>query len=115
LPDIGRVRKLLTKEDLFVIIQDIFMSETAEIADVVLPAAAWGEKTGCFTVADRTVHILAGGLSERMGCSKALLQYKGKPLYRRAFDLLSPVCSDVYVSARIGQDFDVPTIYDDVF
>src|SRR5579862_394112 len=57
LPDLHRVRKLLTKKDLFVIVQDIFLSETAEIADVVLPAAAWGEKTGCFTNVDRTVHI----------------------------------------------------------
>lgn len=57
LPDLNRIRKLLTKEDLFVIVQDIFMTETAEIADVVLPAACWGEKTGCFTNVDRTVHI----------------------------------------------------------
>ena len=33
------------------------MTETTELADVVLPAALWGEKTGCFTNADRTVHI----------------------------------------------------------
>lgn len=57
LPDLHRVRKLLTKDDLFVIVQDIFLTETAEIADVVLPAAAWGEKTGCYTNVDRTVHI----------------------------------------------------------
>lgn len=33
------------------------MTETAELADVVLPAAAWAEKTGTFTNADRTVHL----------------------------------------------------------
>jgi anaerobic selenocysteine-containing dehydrogenase len=38
-------------------VQDIFRRETAELADVVLPAAAWGEKTGTFTNADRTVHL----------------------------------------------------------
>jgi anaerobic selenocysteine-containing dehydrogenase len=38
-------------------VQDLFLTETAELADVVLPAATWGEKTGCFTNADRTVHI----------------------------------------------------------
>ncbi len=37
--------------------QDIFLTETAALADVVLPAAAWGEKTGTFTNADRTVHL----------------------------------------------------------
>jgi anaerobic selenocysteine-containing dehydrogenase len=57
LPNLGRVRELLTKDDLFVVAQDIFMTETAAIADVVLPAAQWGEKTGCFTNVDRTVHI----------------------------------------------------------
>ena len=57
LPDLGRVRKILEKEDLFVVVQDIFLTETAQRADVVLPAAMWGEKTGCFTNVDRTVHI----------------------------------------------------------
>jgi ferredoxin-nitrate reductase len=57
LPELSRIRKILTKEDLFVIAQDAFMTETAELADVVLPAAIWGEKTGCFTNVDRTVHI----------------------------------------------------------
>ncbi|MCJ1247944.1 hypothetical protein MMC30_005159 [Trapelia coarctata] len=49
LPNLPRVRELLTKPNLFVICQDIFMTETASIADVILPAAMWGEKTGCFT------------------------------------------------------------------
>jgi anaerobic selenocysteine-containing dehydrogenase len=41
----------------FVVVQDIFLTETAQYADVVLPAATWGEKTGTFTNADRTVHL----------------------------------------------------------
>ncbi len=57
LPELTRIRKILQKEDLFMIVQDAFMTETAELADVVLPAAIWGEKTGCFTNVDRTVHI----------------------------------------------------------
>jgi ferredoxin-nitrate reductase len=57
LPDLPRIRNILQKESLFVIVQDAFMTETTELADVVLPAAIWGEKTGCFTNADRTVHI----------------------------------------------------------
>lgn len=57
LPDLGRVRKILEKENLFVIVQDAFMTETAVYADVVLPAALWGEKTGTFTNIARTVHI----------------------------------------------------------
>ncbi|TKA66472.1 hypothetical protein B0A49_09842 [Cryomyces minteri] len=57
LPHLERVRELLTKPELFVICQDIFMTESAAIADVVLPAAQWAEKTGCFTNVDRTVHL----------------------------------------------------------
>jgi ferredoxin-nitrate reductase len=57
LPELSRIRKILDKEDLFVVVQDAFMTETARHADVVLPAAIWGEKTGCFTNVDRTVHI----------------------------------------------------------
>ena len=37
--------------------QDLFLTETARFADVVLPGATWGEKTGTFTNADRTVHL----------------------------------------------------------
>ena len=57
LPHLHRVRQLFTKPELFVIAQDIFPNETTAIADVVLPAAQWGEKTGCFTNVDRTVHL----------------------------------------------------------
>jgi anaerobic selenocysteine-containing dehydrogenase len=57
MPDLARIRKILAKEDLFVIVQDGFRTETTELADVVLPAALWGEKQGTFTNADRTVHL----------------------------------------------------------
>ena len=57
LPDLSRVRHILKKNDLFVVVQDAFMTETAQLADVVLPTAIWAEKTGCYTNADRTVHI----------------------------------------------------------
>ena len=57
LPELRRIRDILTQERLFLVVQDIFLSETAQLADVVLPAATWGEKTGTFTNADRTVHL----------------------------------------------------------
>src|SRR5829696_7630201 len=57
LPELSRIRSILNNEDLFVVVQDIFLTETAQYADVVLPAATWGEKTGTFTNADRTVHL----------------------------------------------------------
>lgn len=57
LPELARIRSVLSQERLFLVVQDIFLSETAQLADVVLPAATWGEKTGTFTNADRTVHL----------------------------------------------------------
>ena len=57
LPDSGADSPHPGQEDLFVVVQDAFMTETAAVADVVLPAALWGEKTGTFTNTDRTVHI----------------------------------------------------------
>ncbi|MFF9851128.1 molybdopterin oxidoreductase family protein [Streptomyces litmocidini] len=57
LPELARIRGILGQERLFTVVQDLFLTETAQLADVVLPAATWGEKTGTFTNADRTVHL----------------------------------------------------------
>jgi ferredoxin-nitrate reductase len=57
LPELHRVRSILARKELFVVVQDLYLTETAALADVVLPAATWGEKTGVFTNADRTVHL----------------------------------------------------------
>jgi anaerobic selenocysteine-containing dehydrogenase len=57
LPELSRIRSILSQDRLFLVVQDIFPTETTELADVVLPAATWAEKTGTFTNADRTVHL----------------------------------------------------------
>jgi len=53
-PDINHVREALQKIE-FLIVQDIFLSETAKLADVVLPAVSFAEKDGTFTSTDRTI------------------------------------------------------------
>jgi len=53
-PDTNSVRKMLTDKELLVV-QDIFMTETAELADIILPAASWVEKDGTITQVDRRV------------------------------------------------------------
>jgi len=57
LPQLRRIRSILSREGLFLVVSDAFLTETARLADVVLPAALWGEKTGTFTNTDRTVHL----------------------------------------------------------
>ena len=57
LPELRRIRSILSQKGLFLVVSDAFLSETARLADVVLPAALWGEKTGTFTNTDRTVHL----------------------------------------------------------
>ncbi len=53
-PDTNHTKKALAKLD-FLVVQDIFLSETAEFADVVLPAVSFAEKDGTFTNTDRHV------------------------------------------------------------
>jgi anaerobic selenocysteine-containing dehydrogenase len=57
LPQLPRIREILAAESVFLVVQDLYLTETAQLADVVLPAAGWGEKTGVFTNATRTVHL----------------------------------------------------------
>jgi formate dehydrogenase alpha subunit len=53
-PDINHTIKAFKKLD-FLVVQDIFLTETAELADVVLPAACFAEKDGTFTNTARRV------------------------------------------------------------
>lgn len=56
-PDIKHTVRALKQLD-FLVVQDIFMSETAELADVVLPAVSFAEKEGTFTNTERRVQKL---------------------------------------------------------
>lgn len=53
-PDADHVIHALDKLD-FLVVQDIFLTETARLADVVLPAASFAEKDGTFTNTERRV------------------------------------------------------------
>jgi ferredoxin-nitrate reductase len=57
MPELDRIKRILSGDQCFVVVNDGYRTETAELADVVLPAALWGEKTGCYTNVDRTVHL----------------------------------------------------------
>ena len=55
-PDANHAREAMTMLDCLVV-QDIFLTESAYLADVVLPASAFPEKTGTFTNTDRTLQM----------------------------------------------------------
>ncbi len=55
-PDVAHARQALSELEMLVV-QDIFLTETAYLADVILPASAFPEKTGTFTNTDRLVQL----------------------------------------------------------
>ena len=55
-PDANHARQSMAELD-HMVVQDIFLTETAYLADVVLPASAFSEKTGTFTNTDRLVQL----------------------------------------------------------
>ncbi len=89
-PDLSHVREAFAGID-FLVVQDIFMTETAQYADVFLPASSWAEKEGTYTNTDRRVqrvrrlrelpgearedweiiHDLAARMGYDMGCASA--------------------------------------------
>lgn len=68
-PDVDHVKACLEKLD-FLVVQDIFLTETAQLADIVLPAASFAEKDGTFTNTERRVQRVRKAI-EPIGESKA--------------------------------------------
>jgi len=61
-PDLAHARAGLAALE-HLVVQDLFLTETALLADVVLPASSFAEKTGTFTNTDRTVQIGRAAIS----------------------------------------------------
>ena len=55
-PDVEHAREALAKLE-HLVVQDVFLTETANFADVILPASAWAEKTGTVTNTNRQVQM----------------------------------------------------------
>jgi predicted molibdopterin-dependent oxidoreductase YjgC len=68
-PDVNHVQECLESIS-FLVVQDIFLTETAALADVVLPAASFAEKEGTFTGTDRRVQRVRKAI-EPVGEAKA--------------------------------------------
>jgi formate dehydrogenase major subunit len=91
-PDTAHAREAIASLE-WLVIQDLFLTETASFADVVLPASGFPEKTGTFTNTDRRVQ-----------------------LGRQALALPSDVREDLWIiqqlAQRIGLDWNYPTAAD---
>jgi len=61
-PDINHGRRCLESTE-FLVVQDIFMTETAQLADVVLPGSSFAEKEGTFTNSERRVQLVRQALN----------------------------------------------------
>jgi formate dehydrogenase alpha subunit len=68
-PNLGHTRQAMAKLR-FLAVQDIFLTETAMLADVVLPAASFAEKSGTFTNTERRIQLVRQVL-EPPGSAKA--------------------------------------------
>lgn len=68
-PDVNHVKQALNNLE-FLVVQDIFLTETAELADVVLPAASYAEKDGTFVNTERRVQRVRKAI-EPIGEAKA--------------------------------------------
>lgn len=66
-PDLNHVRRALENLE-FVVVQDLFLTETAKHADVVLPGASYAEKDGTFTNTERRVQRVRMAISPLPGC-----------------------------------------------
>ncbi|MCC7100339.1 MAG: formate dehydrogenase subunit alpha [Rubrivivax sp.] len=81
-PNAQHAREALASLEMLVV-QDIFLTETAALADVVLPASAFAEKTGTFTNTDRTVQLgrqaltLPGQARQDLWCITAMATQLG--------------------------------------
>lgn len=92
-PDMNHTIKALKKLDLL-IVQDIFMTETAELADVVLPAACFAEKDGTFTNTARMVQRIRKAVDppgEAKEDSLIITELAGRFGYKMAYDSIEHV------------------------
>ena len=96
MPDADSAREQL--QDAFVVAQDAFHTETTALADVVLPAATWGESEGTTTNMERTVSRVRAATEVASGVRPDLdiIATIGCRLFEGLFDSTSPDPADIF-------------------
>ena len=100
-PDLNHARHALASLE-HLVVQDIFMTETAWLADVVLPATAWPEKNGTVSNTDRMVQLGKQAIANRMG----LGWHYGTATPDLAGDPANVVAIEAVASAGVAQVFE---------
>ena len=101
----ARVRSALQNLD-FLVVQDIFLTETAEVADVVLPATSYFEKTGTYTNTDRRVQLGREGRSMPPGEARLDWQILVEVMTRMGYPQHYADVEDVFVEfATLTQSY----------
>jgi formate dehydrogenase alpha subunit len=90
-PDLTHARHCLEKLD-FLAVQDIFLTETAELAHVVLPGCSFAEKDGTYSNTERRVQRVRKAIEPLDGCREdwEILCDLGRRMGGKGFDFASP-------------------------
>ncbi|TNF55509.1 formate dehydrogenase subunit alpha, partial [bacterium] len=96
-PDINHTVKAFKALD-FLVVQDIFLTETAELADVVLPAASFAEKDGTFTNTERRIQRVRKAVDppgQAREDSWIISELSGRLGYPMKYDFIEEVFHDI--------------------
>jgi len=96
-PNLNRTRKALDAVD-FLVVQDIFLSETAQYADVVLPSVCFAEKNGTFTNTERRVQRVREAVAppgKARSDWQILCEVATKMGYPMAFDCAGKILDEI--------------------
>ncbi|GAG02967.1 unnamed protein product, partial [marine sediment metagenome] len=105
-PQLGVVRGALASLD-FLVVQDMFLTETAKLATVVLPAASFAEKEGTFTNFEGRIRRLCkalGPLGDSLPDWEIILELAGKMGYPMSYSSPQQVMSEVEELVPLYQD-----------
>ncbi|MGE5138155.1 MAG: NADH-quinone oxidoreductase subunit NuoG [Rudaea sp.] len=95
----------------FMVVQDLFLTETAKQADIILPAQSWAERDGTFTNTERRVQLFRAGIKPRKGTKAdwAIIQEIARGLganwdYRSTADVMREITERVPAYAGVTYD-----------
>jgi NADH-quinone oxidoreductase chain G len=105
LPNSPFVKDALDSLD-FLVVQDIFLTETAEMADVVLPALGWTEKTGSYTNLERRIQLQKKAIESSSGMEdwRILSELSNKMGYKMNYTVTEDVMREMAKVSPLYRD-----------